>query len=144
MFHVKVLVSLLLKSMLMATVVLLASCATLSTSSVEGLVAERVNARYAALVESKYEVAYGFFTPAFRDLWTYREYLSSRPPVVTYSEAKLLSVKCKMDEVCAVEVEVVYRPVSGIRGVPNNLDLSRINEEKWIQVEGQWWLYQSE
>lgn len=128
---------------LMASSVVLASCATLFAPP-EERVGERASARYAALIAGKYDVAYGFFTPAFRDAWTYREHLLMRPPVVTYSQAKLVSVKCETDDACTVGVDVVYRPAAGVRGVPNGLDISRFNEEKWIRVSGQWWLYQPE
>lgn len=104
-------------------------------------VGERVKARYAALVAKKYETAYGFFTPSFRKSWTYREYMIMRPPVVTYSSAELVSVKCATQEACEVGVNVTYTPSADVRGVPKGLDVSRFNEETWIRVDGQWWFY---
>ena len=104
-------------------------------------VGERVKARYAALVAKKYETAYGFFTPSFRKSWTYREYMIMRPPVVSYSSAELVSVKCATQEACEVGVNVTYTPSADVRGVPKGLEVSRFNEERWIRVDGQWWFY---
>lgn len=128
---------------LAASVLLLAACVGLpgggAAPDVE--VGERVKARYAALVAKKYETAYSFFTPSFRQSWTYREYMIMRPPVVTYSSAELVSVKCATQEVCEVGVNVTYTPSADVRGVPKGMAVSRFNEEKWIRVDGQWWFY---
>lgn len=129
---------------LAAAVLLLSACAGMpgrGGETPEAEVAERVKARYAALVAKKYETAYGFFTPSFRQSWTYREYMLMRPPVVTYSSAERISVKCATQEACEVGVNVTYTPSADVRGVPKGLEVSRFNEEKWIRVDGQWWFY---
>lgn len=128
---------------LAASVLLLAACAGLpgGGAALDVEVGERVKARYAALVAKKYETVYGFFSPSFRQSWTYREYMIMRPPVVTYSSAELVSVKCATQEACEVGVNVKYTPSADVRGVPKGLEVSRFNEEKWIRVDGQWWFY---
>lgn len=129
---------------LAASTLLLAACAgipSMGGGAPDTEVGERVKARYAALVAKKYEAAYGFFTPSFRQSWTYREYMIMRPPVVTYSNAELVFVKCATQDACEVGVNVTYTPSADVRGVPKGLEVSRFNEERWIRVDGQWWFY---
>lgn len=121
----------------------MASCAVLQGPP-EQRVEARAKARYEALVARDYEKAHSFFTPSFRKSWTYREYLIMRPPVVQYRKAEVVSVKCDAQDSCSVGVNVSYTPTSDVRGAPRALEISRFNEEKWIRVDGDWWLYQAD
>lgn len=131
---------------LAAATLLLSACASVpgGAGSPEAEVGERVKARYAALVARDYETAYGFFTPGFRQSWSYREYMSARPPIAVHTRAELVSVKCDTQEVCELGVNVTYIPSSAVRGVPEGAEVARLNEEKWIRVNGQWWFYQAD
>ena len=118
-----------------------ASCASLSGPP-DKQVGERVMARYAALIADDYKAAHTFYTPAFRNAVTYRELLLIQPPVAKVVKANLVSVKCDADDTCDVGVDVTYRMLGGIRGVPEGSVSSRYNEERWLRVDGEWCIYQ--
>ncbi len=131
---------------LVAATLLLSACAGVlgGIGSPEVEVGERAKARYAALVARDYETVYRFFTPGFRQSWGYREYMSARPPIAVHTSAELVSVKCDTQEVCELGVNVTYIPSTDVRGVPKGAEVSRLNEEKWIRVNGEWWFYQTD
>ena len=128
-------------SVVSVTCVSVASCASLGGPP-DKQVGARVMARYAALIADDYKAAHTFYTPAFRNAVTYRELLLMQPPVAKVMKANLVSVRCDADDACDVGVEVTYKMLGGIRGVPEGSLSSRYNEERWLKIDGEWCIYQ--
>jgi len=120
---------------------LLAGCASVPQAPEEA-VAKRAQARYDALIAKDYKEAYTYFTPAFRDANSYDSWIRSRPPRAAFLSARVLKVECPTQDACSVEMETSYESPRGVRAAPKG-PVERVTPERWVQVDGQWWLFQA-
>lgn len=121
---------------------LLASCASLQPLPPEEAVAKRAQARYDALIARDFKKVHGYFTPAYRERFAYEDWIRSRPPMVRFRAARVLKVECVTEETCDVEVESAYDSPRGVRSAPKGT-IDRVTPERWIRVDGQWWIFQA-
>lgn len=93
-------------------------------------VTERVQARWAALIEGNQDLAYTFFSPASREIMSLAAY-KQQPLRSGYREIKVESVECD-GAVCKVQLMLTYdhRLMKGLM-----TPLS----EKWVIDEGKAW-----
>ena len=101
-------------------------------------VEERAQARWDHVVAREFEQAYEFMSPGYRATTPLHEYMidiMSRP--VRWTSAEVIGASC-LEEVCRVSVEVTYQAV-GAPGPLRHLRPARQIEERWLQVDGQWW-----
>lgn len=124
------------KLFLVLPVVILAACAT-APEVVDGAggLEQRVAERWSLLVKGKVVEAYGFLSPAAREITSLEKYQGSLKPGM-WREAKVGKSVCASEDVCTVEVHVSYSykpkglPVyEGVRTLP----------ETWRKDAGQWW-----
>jgi len=120
---------------------LLGGCATVPDKP-EDAVAQRAQARYEALIAKDYKKAYAYFTPAFREANAYESWIRSRPPRAAFLAARVLKVECPTQDACSVEMETSYESPRGVRAAPKG-PVERVTPERWVQVDGQWWLFQT-
>lgn len=125
-----------------ATLALLAGCAALPPATPEEAVAKRVQERYDALIARDFKAAHGYFSPAYRDRMPYETWIRARPPLARFQSARVLKVECVTDDTCNVEVESAYESPRGVRSAPKGM-IDRVTPERWIRVDGQWWLFQA-
>jgi hypothetical protein len=94
------------------------------------MVADRVNARWAALIKGDIDAAYMFLSPASREVVSPAEF-KARTRGSGFREVKVDSVECEPD-VCKVRLFLTYdhRLMSGI-----TTPLS----ESWVIDQGQFW-----
>ena len=115
-------------------VLALAGCATLTKDSSPEVkreaVTERVNARWAALINEDLDTAYTFLSPASKSLTTRAAYKASARGK-GFRSAKIESVDCE-SETCRVKLMIVYDHPK-MQGIPTPL------EETWVIDEGQVW-----
>lgn len=109
----------------------------------EAVITERAEARYVALAELRFRDAYAFFTPSFRERYDYDTWLRARAPRARIKSGKVVQVECLSAEACNVEVESVYENPTGIKGAPKG-EIARVVAERWVNIDGQWWLYQNQ
>lgn len=97
----------------------------------EALVAERAQARWNALIDKDFSGAYGYLTPATRQLVTVEEYKANFGGELRYTAARVEKVTCEA-EACKVQMMVTYdhRLMKGI---------TTAIEESWILDKGQFW-----
>lgn len=119
---------------------LLAGCSTVPAKPEEA-VAQRAQARYDALIAKDYKKAYAYFTPAFREANVYESWIRSRPPRADFLSARVLKVECHSADACAVDMETSYESPRGVRAAPKG-SIERVTPERWVRVDGQWWLFQ--
>ncbi len=124
----------------LATAALLAGCAgpaALSPSATpeqkEKVVAERAEARWAALIKGDLNAAYAYLTPATRATMSLDQYKGRIKPGI-WRAAKAEKVKCDGD-VCGVAMQITY-DMPKMKGITTPL------EETWI-IEGgtPWYVY---
>ena len=113
-----------------------------SSRSAEEVVTERAQQRQNLIHEPNYEAVYEYLSPGYRSITPYRAYLATLGTSVKRVGAIVKSVKCEAEEICMVNMEVSYfYAPKGMQGKPGDIPITRISEEKWIKVDGQWWLY---
>jgi hypothetical protein len=93
-------------------------------------VRERAESRWQALIRDDIPVAYGYLSPATRDVVTVDQY-KAKTARGTFRAVKVDSVQCEA-ELCKVKVYVTYDRAR-MKGVVTPLD------EVWILERGQFW-----
>lgn len=116
------------------TVFFLAACASVPGGS-SGTLEQRVTERWALLIQGKLADAYGYLSPASRDVISLDKYQGSIKPGI-WRGAEVGKVSCASETLCTVEVNVsyVFKPKGasvheGVRMVP----------ETWKKDAGRWW-----
>lgn len=127
--------SLMAKGALLATMLLLAACATTPKSEP---VVQRAEERWEALINGDLEKAYSYYSPGFRSSTSVFDYgvaMRSRP--VRWTAVSYKDHNCEGDR-CIVRFDIefrVLRPAPGL-DVYNGKD---VVEDTWIRSRGQWW-----
>jgi len=116
---------------------LLSACSTISDIGLSDseIVAKRSQARLDALINGDVEKALSYTTPSFRQFTTPRIYRTRVAGTGRWKEAKVESVVCEAES-CDVKTTIKY--LSPLHKMTNVTSL----REKWIRVDGAWWLYQ--
>ena len=131
-----------IRSVLFAVVasLLLGACAALPQKPVEEVVKARVAAHQQARLENNLELAYTFTSPGYRETHPYKAYLGKMGPSIKRRAFDIKSVSCE-GELCTVVVELSYS-YGGLAGGKMGADtvMQRDMTEKWILVDGEWWL----
>ena len=101
-----------------------------SPEAKRAVVTERVNARWAALIQGDMDTAYTFFSPATRQLLTIGTY-RQQARGSGFRKAEITSVTCEA-EVCQVAVVVTldHRQMPGLQSTV---------DETWVLDNGQFW-----
>ena len=94
-------------------------------------VAQRVNARWDALIKGDFEAAYALLSPASRETVTL-DYFKSHTRKDSFRKAEIKSVECAADS-CNVKLWVTYDHPR-MKGVETPM------EETWVFDKGQAWL----
>lgn len=96
----------------------------------------RVEARWTALIAGDFDKAYEFETPAYRALYTAKQYRSRYGGGLRWRQAKIAKADPKSPEVVIVTLEIDYSfQVSG-QGM---MDYKGPVTETWLWLDGQWW-----
>lgn len=117
--------------------VLLGGCAD-TVSEPEESVEERIESRWAHLIERDFESAWGFYTPGFREANSHDMFATDmlqRP--IRWTSAELIGVECE-ELACDALVRVTYR-VAGLRHGMDRLEVPTTVEERWVFLDGNWW-----
>ncbi len=120
---------------LVATCTLVAACAGVATPKApEEVVAERAQAHMDLLLAGNFQQALSYTTPAYRTGRGLTDYTRRHVGVPSWNKAEVSSVVCEGDR-CEVAIEVVYQTLGA--GFEN----TRSREERWIRVDGSWYVY---
>jgi len=115
----------------------LSACAT-SPASRDKLIQERAQGRWDALLATDYATAYSYLSPGYRSTTPVTDYeIGVRARRVQYTSAEYKSHSCE-EAVCTVRMEVGYRVVRPVQGLPEWKSTSLV-EERWINSDGGWW-----
>jgi len=122
---------------LIAIVFAVAGCGKLglwSNLPPEEIVRERAQAWADDLLAGDVESAWELTSPAYRQFASAGQYKGQVAGTGRWTSAVVDSVRCSED-VCEVGLKVDYHI--------KRFDMSnqRVLEQKWIQVDGDWWLY---
>ena len=122
----------------LAIVVVLSACASV-VGDAAGVVKQRAEDRWSALVRGEFMQAYTYSTPAFRAVVTLDGYRNRFGGAVKWVGSEVIRVDCPEAVKCDVTVRVDYKPImlGRVGGV-----LSTHVDETWLLEDGQWWLFQ--
>ena len=117
-----------------------AGCASMGNLGrpAEEIVLERAQARWNALVDRDYAVAYQFLTPGYRAVVPQRRYAGRLGGLASWESAKATSAKCE-ERRCVVQVEIEFR-----LALPGHADRlsSTFLDEIWVLEDGQWFKFE--
>lgn len=129
-----------LKFILLMPVILLAACASTPKPSDEtGLEAleRRVMARWQHLIAGETLQAYEYLTPGYRSTRTPESYIRTvRSPAISWTSASWRDATCSTPDSCLVDLLLSY----SVR-IPNAGQRPgfRAIQERWLNVDGQWY-----
>ena len=92
-------------------------------------------ARWNALIEKKWEEAYGFQSPNYRKTYSLEAFKNSFGRAVEWKKVKLLSEKKISDTVIDVEIELI----SLFKDSGVEMMLPGQFEERWQKIDNSWW-----
>ena len=122
-------------SLLLGCTVLLAGCAGMGTPKTpEQRVAERAQSRADALIAGDFEKSFRYTTPAFQQGFGLNNYTRRYAGASRWNKAEVADVSCSGDR-CEVSLRITYRTFRG--GFEN----TRSMDERWIEVDGNWYLF---
>lgn len=123
----------------------LVSCAMLGTDTIEQAVTKRAMLHQQALMENDFEEAYKFLTPGYRKLHSFKDFLATKGSTIKRVSSEIDRIECETDS-CSVFMVLYYKyqGIAGFHTKPEDPPVSRINKEKWIKLDGQWWLYRAD
>jgi len=101
----------------------------------EETVGERALARWQALMQRDMEKAYGYLSPGYRAVTSLDLYRARFGSDVRWTDATVKEVTC-VDDTCDVTINVRYQYVGPPVG---KYEGEKPIEEKWVQVDKQWW-----
>lgn len=132
------------KAMLIGLVALSLLMTGCDQSQDDGLpdgLAERVDARWQAVMAQDYETAYALLSPGYRssvEMLDYRDILRRNRLKWISAEVQELQCQPASDSSCKVKVQVEYEISQPMRGV-GEFSSHRSIEESWVKSEGDWW-----
>lgn len=115
--------------------VTLSGCAPLVSVSPEASVKAAVNERWAHLAEGRWAEAYAMLSPAYRALYTQRDYQNTFRGPVRLKSAKAVDVACEPDR-CEARVELVVTSPLARR---EDDTLTTYITESWLLDGGRWY-----
>lgn len=102
----------------------------------EEIVKRRAQARWGALLAGDLDGAYGYASPAYRQMATAKQFKARFGAAVRWVDAVVDRVSCEEMEACEAVVMLTYRPVD-----PPGMETTRPLRETWILVNGEWWIH---
>lgn len=113
------------------------ACATFMEQKPEESVSQRVNDRWAALIDGRLETAYTYETPEYQELYSFVDFRKKFKGVGVWQKVEIEKVECEQKK-CSVDVRVYVRikPGLGFDYVETNGQAT----EKWLQhsTTGKW------
>ena len=128
-----------LASLLAACALALAGCAALQPVTPESIVTQRVEQRWAALIDGNLEKAWEFTQPGFRAIVMQKDYRKRFGSAGQWKNAQVHSVQCESER-CTVRLRLTSLVLVPPRA---NREVAGYVDEVWVRDEGQWWYYQA-
>ena len=146
--------NLILRTLVLAAVVLLSACGTTKTSTtVNGeqvvqsspseaqgkKIGERAELRWDNIINKKFDAAYEMLSPGYRqthDKKEYAEVIGNRP--VHWTKATYVGHECESADVCTVRVSIEFSVLMPSIGLVKS---ENVVVEKWLRVESEWFFF---
>ena len=128
-----------LAPLLAAGVLALAGCAALTPKTPEQVVAERAEARWAALIDGEFGKAWTYTQPGYRAIIKQKDYRKQFGRAGQWKGAQVHEVKCEAER-CMVKIRLTTQ-----FEIPNFVGKDEVGyvDEQWVREDGQWSYYQA-
>ena len=113
---------------------LVQGCAVLQPKTPEEAVQQRAQARWDALLAGKFDDAYEYLEPSFRNRWSKEQYRKMASRSLAFKINVDRPQACEPAQ-CAVRVAFDVKPIE--RGLPDVITTRAT--ENWVREDGQWW-----
>ena len=97
----------------------------------------RVQGRWNALIEKKYDIAYTYFTDSYKSTVSEKDYKKIINPKIEWKAVDITRTRCS-EEACDVHVTASYHMPPQL-GLPRGMDSNDYIVEKWLRKDGEWW-----
>ncbi|MCK5354289.1 MAG: hypothetical protein KAJ63_04175, partial [Methyloprofundus sp.] len=117
---------------------MIGGCSEFTESNPEEMVRQRVNERWAALIEGRLETAYGYESPEYRELYPFTEYRKAIRGVGAWKKIDIETIVCE-EKKCIANIIIYVRINVGMGfGV---VESNARAKENWIHhsTSGQWY-----
>ena len=119
-------------------IMILGGCAEFAVSSPEEMVRQRINERWAALIEGRLETAYDYETPEYRELYSFTDYRKTIRGVGAWKRIEIENIVCE-EKKCIANI-IIYAKINvgmGFGAVESNARA----KENWIHhsTYGHWY-----
>ena len=119
----------------------LAGCAGLKPKTPEEVVAQRAEARWAALIKGDFDGAYAYLPPSFRAVVSAPDYRKRFGAAGQWSNAIVHKVSCEAES-CKATVRITTQ-IRLPRFAMTLPETTTYLDEIWVREEGQWWRYEA-
>ena len=122
-------------------VLFLAGCAATPQKPAEEAARARVAAHQQARLDNNLQLAYTFTSPGYRETHPYKFYLGKMGGAAIKRRGfEIKSISCQ-EKVCDVVIDLSYSYAGEAGGkMGKDTVMQRELPEKWILVDGEWWL----
>jgi len=123
--------------LLILTSLAINACATFMEQKPAESVSQRVNDRWAALIDGRLETAYTYETPEYQELYSFVDFRKKFKGVGVWQKVEIEKVECEQKK-CSVDIRIYVKikPGLGFDYVETNGQAT----EKWLQhsTTGKW------
>lgn len=105
---------------------------------ISAAIRQRALARWETMIDRDFHRAYGFCSPAYRALFTARQFAARYgSPQLVWERAEVLSVRKSGDDAAKVEIRLSAKAF--VTDAELAIPVSTVFTENWVQAEDAWW-----
>lgn len=116
----------------------LLGCSSINTPTPEQIVTQRVEQRWAALIDEDFRTAWTYTQPGFRAAVKQKDYARRFGGVGSWQGIQVHQVTCEAER-CKVSIRLTTRV--SLPKFPER-DIVGYIDEVWVREDGEWWFYQ--
>ncbi len=108
------------------------------TQTQQALLAQRVTARWDALIRRDFETAYSFNSPNYRELFPLNVFKSQFGDGAAWRRVEVVKVELKGEDAAMVGINL-YFGYHHLSAEKPEMEIKTYVQEPWVSVDGQWW-----
>jgi hypothetical protein len=101
------------------------------------MLSARVLERWNALIKGDFDAAYLFESPAYRNIYSVKQYGGRYGKAIKWKAASIDKIKFGEQDTAVVAVNITYSVFLPATGTVETA--TRWLEEKWLRRDGKWW-----
>ena len=118
---------------------LITGCAAFKPQTAEQTVERRATERWDYMRADKFDKAYQYNAPSYRELRTEAQWRSNFGPAAAWTSSQVKKVTCETDSRCTAEVEIGFTVLAPMMA---GAKLKTAVSETWLREAGNWYIAQ--